>query len=227
MIELRFKPEALVPYGLPDMLYPVPADILGPMIETGGKMPLAAMLHGLQQRSACGDADWQALEPPLDRLAALLTPEDDRELVTAAAKEWWVEIGPVNLDEPIVTVQRHDLLIAALAKRDDGRLRLATFRPLDGKSAGYITDLCLRPYRETGQVCMRGNNWEYALDRSAGTGNWYAADRGEAHLSLWERGIGRMHDGSMDDEWLAMRKLPQRQPARVAMELGVAYAFST
>ena len=226
MIQLRFTPEGLAPYGLPDMLYPVPADILGPMIETGAKMPLAAMLYGLQERSACGDADWQALEPPLDRLAELLTPEDDRTSVIAEAKEWWVEIGPVNLREPIVTIQRQQVLVAALAKRDDGRLRLATFRPLDGKSAGYITDLCLRPHRETGEVCMRENNWEYALDCSAGTGNWYAADRGEAHLSLWDRGIGRMHDGPVDDRSHVMQKLPQRPPARVAMELGAAYAFS-
>lgn len=226
MIELKFKPGALVSFGLPDILYPVPIETLSRMIE-GGDMPLPAMLYGLQQQSASGDVDWHALEPALDRLAELLTPEDDRECVTAAAKEWWVEIGPVNLDEPIVTIQRQWLLIAALAKRDDGRLRLATFRPLDAKSAGYIIDLCLRPRPDTGQVCMRENNWEYALDCSAGTGNWYAAGRGEAHLSSWEVGIGRKHDGSTDNRWHAMRKLSQRKSARVAVELGISCDFLT
>lgn len=128
----------------------------------------------------------------------------------------------MNLDEPIVTIQRQGLLIAALAKRDDGRLRLTALRPLDAKSASYIIDLCLRPHDETSQVCMRENNWEYALDCSAGMGNWYAADRGEAHLSSWEFGIGRMRNGSIDSRWHAMRRLPQRAPTTVARELGVA-----
>lgn len=225
MIEMKFKPGALVSFGLPDILYPVPIETLSRMIE-GGDMPLPAMLYGLQQQSASGDVDWHALEPALDRLAELLTPEDDRECVTAAAKEWWVEIGPVNLDEPIVTIQRQGLLIAALAKRDDGRLRLATFRPLDANSAAYIIDLCLRAHHKTGQVCMRENNWEYALDSSARTGNWYASHRGEAHLSSWELGIGRMRDGSTDKLWHAMRRLRRRRSAKVAMELGAAYAFS-
>ena len=226
MINLKFEPSVLMLYGLPDILYSVPAEILGPMIEDGGKMPFAAMLHGLQERSAAGDADWQSLEPTLGTLAELLTPEDEREVMSAAGHNWWVEFGSVNLNEPIVTIQRGEMLIAALAKRDDGRLRLATFRPLDSKSAGYITALCLKPNPETGEVCMRQNNWEYALDCSAGTGNWYAADRGKAHLSLWDRGIGRMHNGSLDGPWHAMRKLQQRPPANVAMELGVADAFS-
>lgn len=226
MIELIFKPSALSELRLPDIPYPVPAETLSQMIDSEGGMPFASMLHGLQQQSAQGDADWLSLEPALDRLAELLTPEDGRKRVTAGSQEWWLEIGPINLGEPVVTIQRQQLLIAALARRDDDRLRLATFRPLDAKSAGYIFDLCLRPHHETGQVCMRENNWEYALDCSAGMGNWYAMHRGEAHLSSWSRGIGRKHDGSVDHEWQAMRRLPQRPPARVAMELGVAYAFS-
>ena len=226
MIELVFSPGALERHGLPNIPYPVPTEVFSQAIEDQGIMPFAAMLHGLQEHCAAGDADWQSLEPALDRLAELVTPADDREIISAAGHNWWVEIGPVNLDEPIVTIQRLDFLIAALAKRDDGRLRLATFRPLDGKSARYITGLCLQPHPETGAVCMRENNWAYALDCSAGAGNWYASDRGEAHLSFWERGIGLLHDGFVDDEWQAMRSLPQRPPARVAMELGVAYAFS-
>lgn len=227
MIELWFKPGMLDHLGLPNIPYPVTIEALDQIIADGGELPLANMLHGLQLRSAKGDADWQGLEPALGRLAELLTPEDDRKLVTAAARKWWVEIGSINLDEPVVTIQRQGWLIAALAERNDGRLRLATFRPLDAKSASYIFDLCLPPYPRDGTVCGRDSNWEYALDCSAGTGKWYAMDRGDAYLSLWGRGIGHMHDGGFDDWWHAMRNLPHRPPANVAMELGVAYASST
>jgi acetylornithine/succinyldiaminopimelate/putrescine aminotransferase len=71
---------------------------------------------------------------------------------------------------------------------------------------------------------MRENNWEYAKDTSAGSGNWYADDRGEAYLSWWEAGIGVMQDGSINELWRQMQDLPARKPAHIAMELGVRYA---
>ena len=222
MIGVCFKPGMLDHLGLPDIPYPVTMETLDQAIANDGELPLATMLHGLQQSSAKGDADWQGLEPALDRLAELLTPKDGRELVTAAANEWWVEIGSVNLDEPVVTIQRQGWLIAALAKRDDGRLRLATFRPLDAKSADYIFDLCLPPHPHDGTDCMRESNWEYALDCSTGTGNRYAFARGEAYLSYWVGGIQTMRDGRGEPNWPAERRLP----AKVALELGIAYSFS-
>ncbi len=54
----------------------------------------------------------------------------------------------------------------------------ACYRRLDAKSANYLIGLGLNPYE--GRVCMRENNWEYAKDASAGMGNWYADERGEA-----------------------------------------------
>ena len=74
---------------------------------------------------------------------------------------------------------------------------------------------------------MRPNNWEYALDCSAGMGQIYAADRGEPYLSCWTRGIGLQDHGRADPQWQAMRERAARSPATVAVELGVAYAFST
>src|SRR5215210_6677952 len=130
-------------------------------MEAGGELPFALMLHGLQQASAAGDADWKSLEPAMARLAELIVPHDTRTEVSAAGEDWWFEIGSVDLTGPIVTLQRGDALIAAIAAREDGRLSLPAYRPLDANSADHIIALALRPHRETGEVCMRANNWEY------------------------------------------------------------------
>jgi len=52
-------------------------------------------------------------------------------------------------------------------------------------------------------------------------------ERGEAHLSYWEAGIGAVQDGSRDAEWFENRNLPNRQPVKVAMELGVRFSLQT
>ena len=39
---------------------------------------------------------------------------------------------------------------------------------------------------------MRENNWEYALDCSAGNGNYYAADRGEAYLAGADLAVAKL-----------------------------------
>src|SRR5690554_5173056 len=99
--------------------------------------------------------------------------------------QWWMEVGSVDLDGEVVTIQKGNDLLAALSPRDDGRLRIVVFHPLDSKSLDYLTEVSRVPHPEYG-VCMRANNWEYALDCSASSGNAYAADRGEAYLSYWQ-----------------------------------------
>jgi hypothetical protein len=73
---------------------------------------------------------------------------------------------------------------------------------------------------------MRENNWEYALDSSAANGNFYAAQRGEAYLSYWEKGIGVSSDGTEIPEWRRQKDLRARRPGIVATELGVHYTLS-
>jgi hypothetical protein len=74
--ELHLKPETLAQYGLPDIPYPVPAADLKSALLDNGDLPLAVMLHGLQQRSRDGEAEWQQVESAMDRLAELLAPDD-------------------------------------------------------------------------------------------------------------------------------------------------------
>jgi ADP-ribosylglycohydrolase len=73
---------------------------------------------------------------------------------------------------------------------------------------------------------MRENNWEYALDASAGNGNVYADQRGEACLSCWEKGIGVSRDGTELPAWRRQKNLVARPAARVVIELGVCHALS-
>lgn len=225
ILEIRLKPDTLEQFALPDILYPMSLQSFDHALRGDADLDFGQMLYQLQKRSRQGDADWQQLEPAMDRLAQFVAPDDPRPVLSATGENWWLEVGPVDLNGPIVTVQRCDVLIAAMAATKGGRLRVASYRPLDGKSANYLLSLGLKPYLEYG-VCMRANNWEYALDCSAGSGNYYAAERGEAYLSYWQSGIGNIADGSKDLHWLAMSNLTSRVASLTVAELGIQYSLS-
>lgn len=223
--DVYLKPELLEKYGLPNIAYPIPLNELTAALHTDGEMPLEIMLYALQLRSAREADQWLIVEPAIDRLAELLAPKDDNTVISAAGDNWWLELGPVNLGGKVVTIQRNDALIAAITAREDGRLRVAVFRPLDGKSADYLSSLGKTPHPEHG-VCMRENNWEYALDCAAGNGNHYADALHEAYLSFWEKGIGISWDGAEVPAWRKQQELIARPLPRVVTELGVYYALS-
>lgn len=225
LTEIHLKPDVLARYGLPDISYPLPVSELQAGMGGSGDLPLAVLLQSLQQRSAEGSGNWRLLEPAMERLAELLAPDDGRTAVPVMGDDWWLELGPVDLAGELVTIQRENNLVAAISTRQDGRLRVAVFRSLDAKSAEYLIGLGRLPHPEHG-VCMRENNWQYALDCSAGNGNYYAADRGEAYLSYWKHGLGISSGGSEIPGWHVQRGLVARRVAVVATELGVHYACS-
>lgn len=226
-VELHLNPETLAELGLPDIGYPVPKaefDIVS------DKLHLATLLYGLQWKSAQAGTDWPALEPAMERLALLMTPDDEDTVVTAAGDDWELAIGGVDLngndrDKRVVTVQRGAHLVAALRPLPNGQLRVAVYRPLDAKSAQLLVNLSQLPHPEYG-VQMRKNNWEFALDAAAGNGNAYAAEKGEAYLSFWEKGLGLSAGGAEIPAWREQRTLVARRPASAAAELGAWYTFS-
>lgn len=223
--DIHLKPQVLARLGLPDLAYPVPVHELPAVVGDGGQLPFAVLLHGLQQKARDGQAPWRALEPAMNRLAELAAPDDDRDVVVARSDDWWLEIGPVDLGGRIVTIQRGDCLIAAFSPRPDGRLRVAVYRPLDAKSARYLVSASVHPHPVHG-VAMRENNWEYLLDASGSISHCYAAQRGEAHLSRWDQGIGIECNGEVDQAWRAMRELVPRRAAVVATQVGVYYSLA-
>lgn len=226
-VELHLKPETLQELGLPDIAYPVPRDDLD--FETG-KLHLATMLYGLQWKGARENAGWQALEPAMERLAFLMTPDNEDAVVTAEGDNWELVIGGVDLggndrNKRVVTIQRGLHLVAAIRPLPSGQLRVAVYRPLDGKSAAYLVELSQRPHPEYGvQMCK--NNWEFARDLAAANNDPLAADRGEACLSYWEKGIGISLDGAEQPGWRAQQALKPRRAASVAAEIGAWYTLS-
>ena len=182
------------------------------------------MLYGLQKNSREDESYWQRVSPAMVRLGELLAPEDMRDSISATGDNWWLEVGPVDLNDTLVTIQRRNTLIAAITPMNDGRLRAAVFHPLDAKSLSYLMGLSQKPGPKHG-VCMRENNWEYALDCSAGIGNWYACDRGEAYLSYWEKGLGLSSDGTEIPVWRNQLGLIARPAAQAITEIGVYYTL--
>ena len=142
----------------------------------------------------------------------------DDEVLTVEGKDWWLEIGPVDMNGKLVTIQKKEKLVAAIASRDDGRLRVSVFDQLDEKAASMLIALSKIPHPDHG-VAMRENNWEYALDNSVGMGHAYAAERGESYLSFWEYGIGIFSDGTESDVYGPYKYLVAREPQMVATEL--------
>lgn len=226
MVELHLKPGALARWDLPDLAYPLPLEAVRAVLDEDGLLPFDQLLHGLQQQARDGQAPWQALEPAMARLASLLAPQEDWEVVTVEGHDWLLEIGPVDLAQRIVTIQRGEHLVAALCPRLDGSLRVSVYRPLDAKSAGYLLSGSVHPDPVHG-VAMRENNWEYMLDASSSFSHCYAADRGEAYLSRWDAGLGTDWNGQVLPHWAQQRGLVPMRPACVCVQLAVHDMLST
>jgi hypothetical protein len=138
-IEMHWKSGWLQEYELPDIGYPMPSDASDEVLNSGGEISFAQILFWLQEYSAAQREGWQELEPAMQRLAELLAPGDSREVLTAQGDTWFLELGPVDLSSIIITIQRHDYLIAAIAPRQDFRLRVAAYHPLDAKAINFYT----------------------------------------------------------------------------------------
>src|SRR5262245_57552807 len=96
-VEMNLDEDALARLGLPNIPYPIPLEAFEDAVSGGGDMPFAVMLFGLQASSS-SSKEWKELEPAMARLVELVAPDDDHAVVTAAGDNWWLEIGPVDLN---------------------------------------------------------------------------------------------------------------------------------
>ena len=152
--DLHFRSAFLERHALPDIGYPVPLARFLDLIGSSDALDLAELLYWLQQQSSEAARDFRQYEPAMARLAQLLAPEDDQsDTASVQGDDWWLELGPVDLDAEIVTIQRDDELVAAIAPREDGRLRVAVFRPLDASSATSLINLSTTPTRTARSTC--------------------------------------------------------------------------
>ncbi len=224
-IEMHWKSEWLREHGLPEIGYPMPTDACGEVLNSEGEISFAQILYWLQEFSAEQQEGWQELEPAMQRLAELLAPDDSREVLTVQGDTWFLELGPTNLSSTIITIQRRDYLIAAITPRYDFRLRVAAYHPLDAKTINYLLGISLRPDAE-GNVCLRPNNWEYALDQASHpVSAFYACERGESYLSFWEYGLGVNADGTNSQIFDCQKQLESFAPNLVATQIGVYYSL--
>ena len=138
LLDLQFKQAFLARHGLPDIAYPVRPNVLDAVISGDGEPPFAELLYGLQLRSSEAPSEWQGWEPALDRLAELIAPDDPRPAIAAGGDTWWLEIGPVDLGAPVITIQRRDQLIAAIARRVIPGVWVRPYGQEDGQADDHL-----------------------------------------------------------------------------------------
>jgi hypothetical protein len=90
LVDLQFSEAFLARHDLPNGLYPVTEAAMEQIIAEPDRLPFAEMLFGLQLRASEGQADWQAHQPALLRLAALVAPSDDRLSIEVGGDTWWL-----------------------------------------------------------------------------------------------------------------------------------------
>lgn len=188
LIEFHFKPDVLTRFSLPDIGYPVPAELAPRLSNCGTQVPFDLMLFWLQHSSAEAGHDWGQVEPVMQRLIELLAPYSSQQSVTARGANWLLQIGAVFLTQQVVTIERDNCLLAALQPDEEGGLIAASYRPLDAESLFLLTRLAVRPHKRHG-AAMSPNNWQYALDSTVSAENYYAAERGEPYLSYFKYGV--------------------------------------
>lgn len=223
--ELHWFAESLRGYGLPNIGYPAPHAAIKAVMSGQIEIGFEELLYWLQAYTGINDVPWRDYSTAMTALAELITDEPAMDVVAIEAEHFWLELGAVNLySGDIVTIQRDGELIAAVEKRRDGTLRFAAYQPLDARAVRLATGLGLKP-AANGTVCMRPNNWEYALDSSAGFGQFYAADRGDCYLSRWEFGLGISLDGAKVKEWYCQREKPVQEPRFLAKQIETYLKF--
>ena len=225
LIDLHLKPELLDRLGLPNIAYPISEEHLTQAVADNGQLSFELMLYGLQLKSREAGHNWQSLESAQNRLMELLDTSDERESTTAAGNTWWLEVGPVDLNDELIAIQRAERVLAAIVPRSDGRLRVAVYQPLDAGSIRSLISLARKPHPEHG-VAMRKNNWEYALDASAGNGQFYAADAGRPYVSYWQYGLGILDDGGESPEFRPQANSQPRNVGSVVQEIGLFYSLA-
>lgn len=225
--KLRLNREFLQKHQLPDIDYPVPKDYLFESIIGGAQIDFTYMLCGLQDYSASLSEKWQPLEEAMLRLAQIMAPDDDQPVITAESEHWFLEIGPVDLSGNLIVIQRGESLIAVVEPREDKTLRASLFHPPDAKLVRYLMGLAKRP-GEDGMVCMRENNWEYALDQASHPiGAYYAEQRGESYLTRWKYGLAISADKERVEPWDSYNRATPIAPNIAIILIGNDYANSS
>ncbi len=226
-MELWLRPAQADALGLDAGPWPVPAALLGELVGQP-RLPLALLLHGLQRWASDAGLDgaWPPARggtpaPAFARLQAQMRPlihhlagRDHRAWGSAQGDEWWLQLGAIDLDGPLVAVQRGEERLAAVAPGAGGGLVAAAYAPLDAEACRLLTGLARTVDGLTG-ADLRQHAFLEAIALANGPVAFRARLRGETHLVAWERGIGEA----------GARPAPMR-PAELAIQLGAWYGLA-
>jgi len=215
---MSWSAAALAGAGLPRIDYPIPLAAFPEVLKRGGDVLPVQMLGWLQLFTERDLSAWTCLAPAMTAIARQLAGSYRGLRGDLEGPRWRLSLEPVDLSREVVTVQRGAHLVAAIADRGDGWVSVSHYRALDAKAAGYLIGLGGKPEPD-GTVCFRPSAFEYAKDCSAGLGNWYAADRGDSHLSYWNHGVGLGEDRIPVEGWIEQRTVTPLPWAELAIEL--------
>ena len=217
-----FKLDFLTENRLPCISYPIPYDDIKEITETGGNIEFTDLLFYLQQYSACLKEGWEELDPAMLRLTEILAQEDDNPVGNIYTPDFYIHLQPHDLSLEVITMIRGDRILAAIFPGSDFTVSMSAFHPFDARTMNFLMQMARHPHN--GGVCMRENNWEYALDMAAPTlGSMYACERGDSYLSYWENGLGVCSDGKIDSTFETYRTRKQIMPNIVAAQIGCYY----
>ena len=187
-LAFQFEQDTHSEWGPPVFGQPIPVDLISKVTHGSYATPLEKTLFHLQLASARPGADLPRLELAIHRALEQFSSRSSQPSVEAGADTWRLEIGPVPLDQELITINRGGYLLCVLRPDEEGRLIATSFRPLDAHTLRLVTRLSTRPHPRHG-VAMRPDNWQYALDSAVTADNYYASNHDLPYLTHFDSGI--------------------------------------
>jgi len=219
---MNLKLEFLMENKLPNIAYPVPISHFDKIIRAGGKIDFADMLFYLQEYSAYLKKGWEELEPAILRLAEITAPENDDPIGNIYTPDFYINIQQRDMSLEVITIMRGNKILVAIRPGVNFTIGITAFHPFDARTIQILLELAKHPYN--GNVCMRENNWEYALDMAAPKfSSMYACDRGESYPVYWKNGLGVCNNGKMDPDLKKYHTRKQIKPNIVSAQIGGYY----
>jgi ADP-ribosylglycohydrolase len=215
---LSWNAAGLAAAGLPPIDYPIPLGAFAELLKRGDVPPLQ-LLAWLQLYTKGNSSAWSSLAPAMTGIARQLARAYSGVLGEIERPHWRLSLQPVDLGRAVLTIQRGEHLVAALAADSDGRTTAAHYRALDAKAVRYLIAFAERP--AAGDVGMLPGTTGW-LRR---TSEAYASPPGSCYLSYWPDGVGLDGERAPIDGWIEQRALTPLPWAELAVELAAQVAL--
>jgi hypothetical protein len=222
---MSFKPDALAARGLPLVEYPVPIGALDAVLGGGGDIDASQFLQWIQEYIAHQDAPWRDYNDAMLAILSGYADPDAPDVIDAIGDKWSLVCGDVDLDGPVVSFLRDGELLANATRNDDGRLRISSYKPLDGAAISNIITVS-ESSAYAGTHYEADDNWEIIKYKACSTSQAYAYSAGRSYMALWEYGYGINANRKPDPHWYSFRESKPLPAAMLAVSLGIYYELS-